>query len=124
MMVLAGAVLLVLGLVSGLLLLLAPFGVGGLEPSALTWAMFPVLTLVGYLCVALAARAGAIVPLSRLAGAVLLAFALAAAVGLFLIANSILSAAGGTLALWYVLAIGGVLGPLGLWFRRRPEETL
>lgn len=124
MLMLAGATLLVLGLVSGLLLLLAPFGVGGLEPSALTWAMFPALTLVGYLCVALAARGGAIVPMSRVAGGVLLAFALAAVVGLFLIANSIVSPAGSTFALWYVLAIGGVLGPLGLWFRRRPEETL
>jgi hypothetical protein len=118
MMMITGAVLLVLGLASGLFLLVAPFGVGNVTPSLLTWAMFPVLTLVGYLFVALAARGGAIVPVSRIAGGVLLAFALAAIVALFLIANSLVASAGSTFSLWYVLAIGIVLGPVGLWFRR------
>lgn len=124
MIMITGAVLLVLGLVSGLFLLAAPFGVGGVAPSLLTWAMFPVLTLLGYVLVALAARSGAIVPVSRVAGGVLLAFALAAIVALFLIANSLVASAGTTLSLWYVLAIGIVLGPVGLWFRRNAEETL
>jgi hypothetical protein len=124
MMMIAGAVLLVMGLASGLLLLVAPFAVGHYAPSFLTWAMFPALTLGGYLFVALGARAGAIVPVSRIAGGVLLAFALAAVVALFLIANSAVGSAGGTLSLWYVLVIGIVLGPIGLWFRRRAEDTL
>jgi hypothetical protein len=123
MMMIAGAVLLVLGLVSGLFLLLAPFGVANVTPSLLTGAMFPVLTLVGYLFVALAARGGAIVPVSRIAGGVLLAFALAAIVALFLVANSLVASAGSTLPLWYVLAIGIVLGPVGLWFRRGGDTT-
>jgi hypothetical protein len=124
MMMITGAVLLLLGLGSGLLLLLAPFGIGLGAPAALTWAMFPACTLAGYLFIALAARAGTIVPVSRIAGGLLLAFALAAVVGLFLIANALVASSGGTLALWYVMAIGIVLGPLGLWFRRNAEDTL
>jgi hypothetical protein len=117
MMLIAGAVLLVLGLASGVILVLAPFGLGGVEPSWVTWAMFPALSLGGYLFVALAARADAIAPLSRIAGGLLLALAVLAVVGLFLAGNAIVAPTGATLSLWYVLAIGLVLGPAGLWFR-------
>jgi hypothetical protein len=41
MIVFAGALLLVLGLVSGLFLLLAPFGIGPAMPGLTTWILFP-----------------------------------------------------------------------------------
>jgi hypothetical protein len=118
LMFVSGAAFLVLGLASGVFLVLAPFGIGSVTPSLITWGMFPVLTLLGYLFVALAARAGQIAPLSRIAGGALLLLALASIVGLFLVGNSLVKEAGTTVSLWYVLVIGLVLGPAGLWFRR------
>ena len=49
MIVFAGALLLVLGLVSGLFLLLAPFGIGPAAPGVTTWISFPGFTVVGYI---------------------------------------------------------------------------
>ena len=123
LMLISGAVFLVLGLASGAFLVLAPFGVGNVTPSLITWGMFPVLTLLGYLFIALAARAGQIAPLSRIAGGALLLLALASIVGLFLVGNSLVKEAGTTLPLWYVLLIGLVLGPVGLWFRSGGGDT-
>ncbi|HUK65100.1 MAG TPA: hypothetical protein VLV15_17310 [Dongiaceae bacterium] len=123
LMMITGAVLLVLGLASGVLLVLAPFGIGGVEPSLLTWGMFPVLTLLGYLFVALAARARQIAPISQVTGAVLLVLALVSIVCLFAVGNSLVKEAGSTLPLWYVTLVGLVLGPLGLWFRRGGGDT-
>jgi hypothetical protein len=119
----SGAVFLVLGLASGVFLVLAPFGVGGVTPSLITWGMFPVLTLLGYLFLAVAARAGQIAPLSRIAGGALLLLSLASIVGLFLVGNALVKEAGTTISLWYVLVIGLVLGPAGLWFRRGGGDT-
>ena len=44
----AGIILMVLGVASGLILLLAPFGIGPAIPGIATWILFPAFTLVGY----------------------------------------------------------------------------
>jgi hypothetical protein len=75
----AGAVFLVLGLASGLLLTLAPFGIGAAQPQPVAWVLFPLLTIGGYLLLAVAARGPAITRISRSAGAALLALAVAVA---------------------------------------------
>jgi hypothetical protein len=118
----AGAVFLVLGLASGALLTAAPFGIGPAQPQLVTWVLFPLLTIGGYLLLAVAARGPAIAQISRSAGAALLALAVAATVGLFLVANSILAPSAATISLWYVLLIGVVLGTAGLSFRRSGDE--
>ena len=44
----AGIILMVLGVASGLILLLAPFDIGPAIPGITTWILFPGFTLVGY----------------------------------------------------------------------------
>jgi hypothetical protein len=118
MMIAAGAVFLVLGLASGVLLALAPFGLLPAQPGPVTWVLFPALTIVGYLMVVFAARDSSIPLITRVAGAALIALAVGATVGLFLAGNSLVQPAGTTLALWYVLAVGFVLGIGGIAVRR------
>lgn len=115
---LAGAVFLVLGLASGLALTAAPFGLGPAQPQLVAWVLFPLLTIGGYLLLAVASRGPAVARISRSAGAALLALALAATVGLFLAGNAFVAPRAGTVSLWYVLLIGLVLGTAGLSFRR------
>jgi hypothetical protein len=110
----AGIILMVLGVASGLVLLLAPFDIGPAIPGITTWILFPGFTLVGYILFAVEARTTWVVGASRFAGAALLALALAAAVALFVVDNGFVTAAVATLSLWYVLALGGVMGATGL----------
>ena len=114
MLVLAGALLLVLGVASGVFLALAPFGLVPVAPGLALWVLFPAFTGAGYLLLAFPSRPPALVALSRFAGGVLLTLAIVAAVGLFAAASETLHATRPTLALWYVLVIGLVLGVAGL----------
>lgn len=118
----AGAVLLLLGLAEGLALTAAPFGFGPAQPQLVAWVLFPLLTIGGYLLLAVASRGPAVARISRSAGAVLLALAVAATVGLFLAANALVAPATGTVSLWYVLLLGLVLGTAGLSFRRAGDN--
>jgi hypothetical protein len=114
MLVLAGALLLALGIASGLLLALAPFGLVAPAPGAALWILFPLFTAAGYLLLALPAPPKALVVLSKIAGGILLALAVLAGLGLFAAASDALHAKGSTLALWYVLGLGLLLGVAGL----------
>jgi hypothetical protein len=118
----AGAVFLVLGLASGLALTAAPFGLGPAQPQLVAWVLFPLLTIGGYLLLAVASRGPAVARISRSAGAALLVLAVAATVGLFLVGNALVAPTAGTVSLWYVLLIGLVLGTAGLSFRRSGDE--
>ena len=110
----AGLILMVLGVASGLALVLAPFEVGPAIPGITTWILFPGFTLVGYILFAVEARTAWVVGASRYAGAALIALALAAAVALFAVGNGLIAAAVATMSLWYVLAVGTVMGATGL----------
>ena len=114
MLFVAGLVLLVLGLVSGVILLLAPLGIGGAQAGLALWILFPVFTVTGYLLAALPARTPSLVMLTRGSGVVLILLALAAAVVLVLQAGSLVESTGSSLPLWYVLGIGLVLGSTGV----------
>ena len=78
----AGIILMVLGVASGLILLLAPFDIGPAIPGITTWILFPGFTLVGYV--------------------------------LFAVGNGLVAPSVATLSLWYVLALGAVMGGTGL----------
>ncbi len=114
MLVLAGALLLTLGVASGVLLALAPFGFVTPAPGLALWVLFPFFTAAGYLLLGLPARPPALVVLSRIAGGALLVLALLAGLGLFAAASDALHATRPTLALWYVLGLGLLLGVAGL----------
>jgi hypothetical protein len=114
MMLVAGTLFLVMGLLSGLLLVLAPLNVTPFQPGIMSWVLFPGLTISGYLFVLVAARTSLIPTISRIAGAILLLLAVVATAGLFLIANAIVKSSASTLVLWYVLGVGLVLGSAGV----------
>ena len=119
----AGLILMVLGVASGLILLLAPFGVGPAIPGITTWILFPGFTLVGYVLFAVEARTTWVVGASRYAGAALLALALAAAIALFAVGNGLVTAELATSPLWYVLGLGTVMGATGLALGRAGTFT-
>jgi hypothetical protein len=116
MILIAGALFLVMGLASGLFLVLAPLGATPFQPGIVTWVLFPGLTILGYVFVLLASRTSIVPMISRATGGALLVLAVIATVGLFLMANSIVKSSASTLALWYVLGVGLVFGTAGLSF--------
>ena len=123
MLTFGGAIMLALGLASGGFLVAAPLGLMKPEPGVLAWVLFPAFTIIGYLLLAFAARAGKMPALSRVAGVVLMLLALGAAVGLFLCANTLVPVSGSTLALWYVLGIGIVASAIGLSMGEPPPHV-
>ena len=110
----AGLVLMVLGVASGVALVLAPFQVGPAVPGITTWILFPGFTLVGDILFAVEAGTRWVVGASRYAGAALLALALVAAVALFVVGNGMIAAGVAAISLWYVLALGMAMGAAGL----------
>jgi hypothetical protein len=108
-----GALLLVLGLVSGVFLVLAPFGIGPASPGVSIWILFPGFTIVGYILLAASARLPVISLASRLAGALLLLLAFGAAAALFAIGNALFHPSADALSLWYVMGLGLVFGVTG-----------
>ena len=112
----AGLLFVAMGLVSGLLLVLHPFSIGPGSPGLGTWFLFPGMTLGGYLLLIMG-RSGSLAAASSFVGGLALVLAMAAAVGIFAVANG-LAAAGDTTALWYVLAVGLVLGTIGLSLKK------
>lgn len=123
MLFFAGALLLALGLLSGLVLLLAPFGLVGMAPGYTLWLMFPLLSLVGYAVVAVQAGFGQIRTVSIVAAGVLLVLALGAVVALVLGAAQALPAPASTAPLWFVLVVGFVLGStVSAAYGRLPDD--
>ena len=118
MIIFAGAILLILGLVSGFFLLLTPFGIGPANLGVSGWIMFPGFTLVGYLMLAVGARFTQVSVLSRIGGSSLILLALAAAIGLFMIGTGLIASRGDPLSLWYVLGLGLVFGASGFAIAR------
>jgi hypothetical protein len=108
-----GGLLLTLGLVSGIFLVLAPFGAGPASPGVTTWILFPGFTIVGYILLAASARMPVIALASRLAGALLLLLAFGAAAALFAIGNALFHPSADALSLWYVMGLGLMFGVTG-----------
>lgn len=122
MIAIAGAILVALGLASGVLLVLAPFGIMGAEPGFITWGMFPVLSTLGYVFIATGAEGSAVATLSRLMGGITLLLAVGAIVALFAADNGLLTIQSSATPLWYVLALGIVFGVAGLGVGSRIQQ--
>jgi hypothetical protein len=108
-----GGLLLALGLFAGIVLVLVPLGLAAMNSGAMLWVLFPLLSIIGYTLFATGARVGNFRALSFAVSCLLLVLAVASAAGLVLEATKLISPAGNTLSLWYVLAVGGVLGTIG-----------
>jgi hypothetical protein len=112
-LLLVGVALLGLGLFAGGVLVLAPLGVVPWSSDVLLWAIFPLFSVIGYAVFVIGARSSQIRWLSQVASWLLLALALASAAALVGVAASIVHPAGGTLSLWYVFVVAGLIGALG-----------
>ena len=122
MITIAGGILVSLGLASGVLLVLAPFGLTGAEPGYITWGMFPVLSTLGYVFIATGASGTGVATLSRLMGGITLLLAVGAIVTLFAADNGLLTMQSSATPLWYVLALGIVFGVAGLSVGARVQQ--
>jgi hypothetical protein len=118
-----GALLLILGLTSGIFLVLAPFAIGPAAPGITTWILYPGFTIVGYILLAASARLHVISIASRLAGALLLLLAFSAAAALFAIGNALFQPTSDSLGLWYVMGLGLVLGVTGFTIGRATVDA-
>jgi hypothetical protein len=119
MILIAGLVLLALGLFCGAALVLAPLGLLPAVAGLTMWILFPAFTIGGYLLAAAQADNTSLPLLSRISGGLLLVLALAAAVVLVLQGGSIIELAASAMSLWYVLGLGLVLGATGIASHRK-----
>lgn len=113
MLLIAGLLLLALGLLSGAVLLLAPFGVLVTQAGYTLWATFPLLCLFGFSMLAMQARPPQVRLVSVVSSALLLALALASITALVLAAAALIPAPASTGSLWFVLVVGVLLGSVG-----------
>ena len=124
MIAIAGAVLVSLGLVSGVFLVLAPLSITGAAPGLITWGMFPVLSTLGYVFIATGTSGANVARLSRGMGGITLLLAVTAIVMLFAADNGLLELQGSTTPLWYVLGLGIVFGTAGLGVGTRVQQEM
>jgi hypothetical protein len=110
---LAGALLAALGLFSGLVLVVAPLGLAPLAAGAALWVLFPLFSLGGFTLIAIGAHTPQMRGLMAGISYVLLGLALVSAVALVAGAAALVQPAS-TASLWYVLAVAGILGALGV----------
>jgi len=113
MIAIAGGLLAALGILAGALLGAAAFGLTAAGASL--WILFPLLTGVGWFLLVVSDGDPLRGTPTRLVATLLLVLALLAAIGLVAGGAGLLAiqGIGGTLALCYVLVIGGVLGATG-----------
>jgi len=121
-----GLAFLALGLFSGASLVAAPLGwFTALNPGVSIWFFFPAFSILGLILVIIGGKAAHIRKLSLAASSFLLGLALLSAVGLVLAGMASSAAAPiATISLWYVFAVAGVLGAVGVAACSRTEEPV
>ncbi|MDF3032027.1 MAG: hypothetical protein K0R03_2585 [Moraxellaceae bacterium] len=122
MLLFTAILLLALGLMSGVMLLLAPFGIVAATSSLTLFIMFPLLSLVGFGLAATQAQPAQVRTVSLISSGALLLLSIASAAALVLGASSLLPPPSHTLPLWFVLAFGLVIGPIGAASYGRPSS--
>jgi hypothetical protein len=113
MLLLAGVLLLALGLLSGAALVLASFGILAAVPGFTLWVTFPLLCLAGFALVAVQAKPVLVRVVSLVSSGLLLVLALASIAALVLGAAALVPAPASSASLWFVLVVGGLLGSVG-----------
>lgn len=109
-----GALVVVLGLFCGVVLTLGPLGLVPWTPELALWVLFPLLCVVGFVFFAMAGKTAQVRAFTFAVSCLLLLLALAAVAGVVLAAASVINAVGNLMPLWYVLAVAGVLGAVGV----------
>lgn len=127
MLIITGAVFLLLALLSGLALLVAPFG--GPGGAAINWLIFPLFSLLGPALFMFSSDTARAAKVCGITGFVLVSLGLSGIVAAFLTANSILPVSvQSNSALWYVAGIGlafgsGTFGLKSLLSRRQDDSA-
>lgn len=109
-----GAFVAALGLFCGVVLTLAPLGLVPWSPELALWVLFPVLCIAGFVFFATAGKTAQVRSFTFAVSCLLLLLALASVTGVVLSAASVVKPAGSLMPLWYVLAVAGVLGSVGV----------
>ena len=112
-LIVAGALVVALGLFSGIVLTLAPLGLAPWSPELVLWVLFPLFSVIGYVLVAMAGKTTQVRGFTFAVSCLLLLLALASAAGVVLSAASVIRPVGSVMPLWYVLVVAGVLGAVG-----------
>ena len=120
---LAGALLVLMGLFSGAVLVAGPLGVDAATPGIALWILFPLFTLVGYMLTVAGSRTSQVQSFSFGVSCALLVLAVVAAVALVLSAASMVPLKGNAMPLWYVFAIAGSVGSIGAASKRSVSRT-
>ena len=113
-LLIVGAFIVALGLFSGVVLTLAPLGLAPWSPDLVLWVLFPAFSVLGFVLFAVAGRTTQVRCFTFAVSCLLLLLSLASAAGLVLSAASVVKPAGSMVSLWYVLAVAGVLGTIGV----------
>ena len=113
MLIIAGVILIALGLLSGAVLLLATVGLIAATPGFTLWLTFPSLCVAGFILLAMQAQPAQVRTVSVASSALLLLMALASIVVLVLSSASLIPAPASWATLWYVLGVGALLGTFG-----------
>lgn len=122
MVLMFGALMVLLGLLSGAVLLVSAAGWSSLQPGWTAWLAYPGLTLLGYGLFVVPANDGPIEMLTKASGALCLLLGKLAIAILVLRSLGFLAFEGGTLTLWWVFGCSLMLGPLG-WLGARVPKT-
>ncbi len=116
-----GGLMVLLGLLSGGVLLATAAGWSQLAPGWTAWLAFPGLTLLGYGLFAAASGDALSAQLARAFGALCTLLGMAAIAVLVLRGLGMLGFEGGTWTLWWVFGCSLVLGPLGWLGAKLPK---
>lgn len=111
MMILVGSILLLVGLASGVALILPPLGLMT-SPGWYVWLAFPVATLAGHLVVGLGRNVTATRFAALAAGALSLFLAIGATVIFFANSTNLLPLQGDITSLWVLTGVGFIQGGL------------
>lgn len=116
-----GALMLLLGLLSGGVLCAAALGVGGVDPGWTAWLAYPGLTMLGYGLFVVPAGDAPIRWVTRATGALCTLLGMLAIAALVLRGLGMLGFEGGTWTLWWVFGCSLLLGPLGWLGAKLPK---
>jgi len=112
-----GALFQFIGIIAGIILVLAPFGKAPMTVDAIIWFAFPCGCVAGHLLLISGTDLGRVRMVSMMTGGSLLLLALCATVAQFMVSAGMLATVADSFSLWYVVSGGFVLGGMG-WSMR------